>query len=113
MTAHRESCPCTWRLIQLWTDVRIFLHRCILGTCRQDSIKDLSIWLALPLQQDWNVHHYVCELPRVSIPCGSLALVFALHDLRDFNHIVDELNLQDFNLIQHFLNHGKLCCVHN
>ena len=97
MTAHRESCLCTWRQTRLWTDVRIFLHRCILGTCRWDSIKDLSIWLALPLQHDWNVHKSVCELPRVPVPSGSLALVFALHDLRAFNHLVDELNLQDFN----------------
>ena len=78
MTAHRESCLCSWRLISLWTDVRIFLHRCILGTCRWDSIKDLGIWLALTLQHDWNVHNSAGELPRVSVPSGSLALVFPL-----------------------------------
>ena len=61
-------------------NLHCFLHLCILGTCRWDvfrSIKDLS-WLALPLQHDWNVHNSVCELPRVSVPFGPLALVFAL-----------------------------------
>ena len=96
-TLSRESCLCTWRLTRLWTDVRIFLHICILGTCRWDLIKDLSTWLARPLQHDWNVHNSVCEIPRVSVPSGSLELVFALHDLRDFDHLVDEPNLQDFN----------------
>ena len=64
-----------------------FLHLCILGICRWEvfrSIKDLS-WSALLLQHDWNVHNSVCERPRVSILSGSLALVFVLHDLRDFN----------------------------
>ena len=84
-TLSRESCLCTWRLTRLWTDVWIFLHLCILGTCHWDLIKDLSTWLALPLQHGWNVHNSVCELPRVSVPAGSLALVFVLHDLRDFN----------------------------
>ena len=88
----RETCLCTWRLTRLWTDVRIFLHLCILGTCRWDLIKDLSTWLALPLQHDWNVRNSVCELPRVPVPSGTLALVFALHDLKDFNHLVDELH---------------------
>ena len=83
-TAHRL---CTWRLTRLWTDVRIFSHLCILGTCRWDLIKDLSTWLALPLRHDWNLHNSVCALPRVSVPSGSLALVFALHDLGDFNHL--------------------------
>ena len=73
-TLSRESCLCTWRLTCLWTDVRVFLHLCILGTCRWDSFKDLSTWLALPLQHDWNVHNSVWELPRVSVPSGSLAL---------------------------------------
>ena len=110
-TLSRDSCLCTWCLTCLWTDVRIFLHLCILGTCRWDSIKDLSTWLVLPLQHDWNAHTSVCELPRVSAPSGSLTLVFALHDLRDFNHLVDELNLQDFSRLLHLLNHGNLCCV--
>ena len=110
-TLSRDSCLCTWRLTRLWTDVRIVLHLCILGTCRWDSIKDLSTWLALPLQHDWNVRTSVCELPRVSVPSGSLALVFALHDPRNFNHLVDELNLQEFNRLLHLLNRGNLCCV--
>ena len=110
-TLSLELCPCTWRLTRLWTDVRIFLHLCILDTCRWDLVKDLSTWLALPLQHDWNVHNSVCELPRVSVPSGSLAFAFALRDLRDFNHLVDELNLQDFNRLLHLLNHGNLCCV--
>ena len=101
----------SWRLTRLWTDVRIFLHLCILGTCRWDLIKDLSTWLAVPLQHDWNVHNSFCELPRVSVLSGSSALVFALHDLTDFNHLVDELNLQGFNRLLHLLNHGNLCCV--
>ena len=101
----------TWRLTCLWADVRIFLHLCIFGTCRWDSFKDLGNWVALPLQHDWNVHNYVWELPRVSVPSGSLALVFALHDLRDFSHLVDELNLQDFNRLLPFLILGNLCCV--
>ena len=84
-TLSRESCLCTWRLSRLWTDVWISLHLCILGTGHWDLIKDLSTWLELPLQHDWNVHNSVCELPRVSVPAGSLALVFVLHDLRDFN----------------------------
>ena len=61
-------------------NLRCFLHLCILGICRWDvfrSIMDLS-WLALPLQHDWNVHNSVCELPRLSVPFGPLALVFAL-----------------------------------
>ena len=86
------------------------MHLCILGTCGWDLIKDLSTWLALPLQHDWNVHNSVCELPRVSVPSGSLALVFALHDLRDFNHLADVRNLQDSNRLLHLLNHGKVCC---
>ena len=64
-----------------------FRHLCIFGICRWEvfsSIKDLS-WSALPLQNDWNVHNSVCECPRVSIFSGSLAFVFVLHDLRDFN----------------------------
>ena len=85
------SCLCTWRLARLWTDVRIFLHLCILGACRWDSIKDLNTWLALPLQHDWNIHNSVCKLPPVSVRVGSLALVFALHGLRDFNHLVGGL----------------------
>ena len=80
-TLSRESCLCTWRLTRLWTDVRIFLHLWILGTCRWDLIKDLSTWLPLPLHHDWNVHNSVCELPRISVLSGSLALVFALHEL--------------------------------
>ena len=110
-TLSRDSCLCTWRLTRLWTDVRIVLHLCILGTCRWDSIKDLSTWLALPLQHDWNVRTG-CELPRVSVPSGSLALVFALHDPRHSNHLVDELNLQEFNRLLHLLNHGNLCLRH-
>ena len=110
-TLSRDPCLCTWRLTCLWTEVRIFQHLCILDTCRWDSFKDLSTWLALPLQHDWNVHNSVCELPRVSVPSGSLALVFALHDLRDFKHLVDELNLQGFNRLLHFLDHGNLRCV--
>ena len=102
-TLSRESYLCTWRLTPLWTDVRKFVHLSILGTCRWDLIKDLSTWLAQPLQHDWNVHNSVCELPRVSVPSGSLALVFALHDLRDFNHLVDELNVQDSNRLLHLL----------
>ena len=54
---------------------------------------------------------FVLQLPRVSVPSGSLALVFALHGLRNFNHLVDELNLQDFSRLLHFLDHGNLCCV--
>ena len=110
-TLSRDPCLCTWRLSCLWTDERICLHLCILDTCRWDSFKDLSTWLALPLQHDWNVHNSVCELPRVSVRSGSLALVFALHDLREFNHLVDELNLQDFDRLLHFLDHETLCCV--
>ena len=60
-TLSRESCLCTWRLTCLWTDVRIFLHLCILDTCRWDLIKDLSTWLALPLQHDSNIHKSVCD----------------------------------------------------
>ena len=92
-------------------DVRIFLHLRIFGTSHWDFIKDLSTWLALPLQHDWNVHNSVCELPRVSVPSGSWAPVFTLHDLRDWNHLVDEVNMQDFNRFLHILNHGNLCCV--
>ena len=44
-TLSHESCLCTWRLTCLWTDVRIFLHLCIFGTCRWDSFKDLRTWL--------------------------------------------------------------------
>ena len=112
-TLSRESCLCTWRLTCLWIDVRIFLHLCILGTCRWNFIKDVSTLLALPLQQNWNVHNSVCELPQVSVPSGSLALVFALHDLRDSNHLADELNLQDFNRLLHLLNHGNFVLRHN
>ena len=86
-TLSRESCLCTWRRPCLWTDFRIFLHLCILGTCRWSSS------LALPLQHEWNVNNSVWELPRVSVPSGSLAFVFALHDLRDSSHLVDELIL--------------------
>ena len=110
-TLSRESCLCTWRLTCLWTDVLTLLHPCILDICRWDSIRDLSTWLALPLQHNGNVQVFVCELPRVSAPSGSLALVFARHDLRDFNHLVDELHLQDFNRLLRRLNHGNLCCA--
>ena len=111
-TLSRESCLWTWRLTCLWADVRIFLHLCILGTCRWDSFKDLGNWVALPLQHDWNVHNSVWELPRVSVPSGSLAFVFALHDLRDFNHLVDELNLQDFNRLLHLSESLELVLLH-
>ena len=102
-TLSREPCLCTWCLTCFWTGVRIFLHLCIRGTCRWDSIKD---WHCLfsTTGRPVNFHEF-------SVPSGSLALVFALHDLGDFNHFVDELNLQDFNRLLHLLNHGNLCCV--
>ena len=100
-------------MTRLWTDVRIFLHLCILGTCRWDLIKDLSTWLALPLQHDWNVHNSVCEPPRVPVPSGSLArVVSCLCMISEIStNVVDVRNLQDFNRLLHLLNHGNLCCV--
>ena len=75
------------------------------------SVSNLSCRLSFLLSLD-NLLHPNLHLmfSRVSVPSGSLALVFALHDLRDFNHLVDELNLQDFSLLLHLLNHGNLCC---
>ena len=37
-TLSRESCLCTWRLTRLWTDVWIFFHLCIRGTCHSISL---------------------------------------------------------------------------
>ena len=92
-------------------NLHCFLHLCILGTCRCDvfrSIKDLS-WLALPLQHDWNVHSSVCELPRVSVPFGPLALVFALRQrLPPFDERTNPVTLPPFRVV---LDGGNLCCV--
>ena len=41
---------------------------------------------------------------------NSAAFCFS-NDLRNFNHLIDELNLQDFSRLPHFLVHGNLCCV--